>query len=107
VIGPLTGAAINPARMFGPWVASSLTGGGAPWSQAGAYIVGSLVGGCLAAVAYDLLARPRAAEEPGAQPAQGTQGDIAGHRVSDREVPAEPAGSVPSAGGEVAGRDTG
>jgi glycerol uptake facilitator protein len=88
VIGPLTGAAINPARMFGPWVASSLTGGGAPWSQAWAYIVGSLVGGCLAAVIYDLLARPRAAEEAGAEPPQGTQGEIAGHRVSDQEVPA-------------------
>jgi glycerol uptake facilitator protein len=107
VIGPLTGSAINPARMFGPWVASSLTGGGAPWSQAWAYVIGSLVGGCLAAFVYDLLARPRAAEEAAAEPAQGTQGEISGRRVSDREMPAESDASVQGAGGEVTGRDAG
>lgn len=86
VIGPQTGSAINPARAIGPWAASSLTGGGAPWSQVWAYIVGSLVGGFVAAVGYDLLARPRAAEQAAGEPAQGTQGEIVGRRVTDREA---------------------
>jgi glycerol uptake facilitator protein len=94
VLAPQTGSAINPARAFGPWIASTLTGGGAPWSQFGAYVVGDLVGALLAAVAYDLLARPRAAEFP--EPAQGTQGDIEGRRVSDR------AGAGPLPAGEGA-----
>jgi hypothetical protein len=35
-------------------------------------------------MSYDLLARPRAAE-PAAEPAQGTQGDIVGHRADERD----------------------
>jgi glycerol uptake facilitator protein len=96
VIGPQTGSAINPARAIGPWAASALAGGGAPWSQVWAYVVGSLVGGVLAAAAYDLVARPRLAEQAEEEPAQGTQGEIAGRRVSDRE------GAGPSAQGAEA-----
>src|SRR4029453_12226738 len=36
VFGPLTGAAINPARAFGPYPAPPLGGGGLAWSQLGA-----------------------------------------------------------------------
>jgi glycerol uptake facilitator protein len=79
VLGPLTGAAVNPARAFGPFAAAALTGGDAPWAQLPAYIVGSMVGGLLAALSYDLVARPRAAEAT-AEPAQGTQGDVVGQR---------------------------
>jgi glycerol uptake facilitator protein len=84
VFGPLTGAAINPARAFGPFAASALVGGDVPWSQLPAYVVGSLLGALVAAMSYDLLARPRAAE-PAAEPAQGTQGDIVGHRAGERD----------------------
>jgi glycerol uptake facilitator protein len=89
VFGPLTGAAVNPARAFGPFAAATLAGGDAPWSQLWAYVVGSILGGLLAAVSYDLIARPRAAAAaadaaaPGA--AQGTEGEIAGRRVTDGE----------------------
>jgi glycerol uptake facilitator protein len=96
VIGPQTGSAINPARAIGPWAASALAGGGAPWSQVWAYVVGSLVGGVLAAAVYDLVARPRLAEQAEEEPAQGTQGEIAGRRVSDGE------GAGPSAQGAEA-----
>jgi glycerol uptake facilitator protein len=82
VFGPLTGAAINPARAFGPFAASALVGGDVPWSQLPAYVVGSVLGALVAAMSYDLLARPRAAE-PAAEPAQGTQGDIVGRRAGD------------------------
>jgi glycerol uptake facilitator protein len=96
VIGPQTGSAINPARAIGPWAASALAGGGAPWSQVWAYIVGSVVGGLLAATTYDLIARPRMAEQAEEEPAQGTQGEITGRRVSGRE-----AGAPSAQGAEV------
>jgi glycerol uptake facilitator protein len=88
VFGPLTGAAVNPARAFGPFAASALVGGDVPWSQLPAYVVGSVLGALVAAVSYDLLARPRAAEavteaEVEAEPAQGTQGDIIGRRAGE------------------------
>jgi glycerol uptake facilitator protein len=83
VLGPLTGAAINPARAFGPYAASALVGGDVPWSQWPAYIVGPALGALVAAITYDLLARPREVEAV-AEPAQGTQGDIVGRRADGR-----------------------
>ncbi|MDP9436363.1 MAG: aquaporin family protein [Actinomycetota bacterium] len=80
VLGPLTGAAVNPARAFGPLVAASLTGGEAGWAEFPAYVVGSLLGGLAAAVSYDLIARPRTAEEPEPD-VQGTQGEVLGRRT--------------------------
>jgi glycerol uptake facilitator protein len=98
VFGPLTGAAVNPARAFGPFAASALVGGDVPWSQLPAYVVGSVLGALLAAISYDLLARPRDAEAA-AEPAQGTQGDIVGRRAGGRDSePASPAGRRRSKG---------
>jgi glycerol uptake facilitator protein len=99
VLAPQTGGAVNPARALGPWVASALAGGGAPWSQFPAYVIGSLLGGVAAALVYDVLARPRAAEEAAgaAEPAQGTQGSIEGRRVGDGEADVEAGpGEVPA-----------
>lgn len=79
VFGPLTGAAVNPARAFGPNAAASLFGGSVEWSQYPAYVVGSLLGGIAATLCYDLIARPKD-EEPPDEPAQGAQGDIVGSR---------------------------
>jgi MIP family channel proteins len=45
--GPLTGAAMNPARAFGPALAAS------HWHNHGVYWVGPLFGGVLAGVVYD------------------------------------------------------
>ena len=47
--GPLTGAAMNPARAFGPALAS------AHWANHGVYWVGPLAGGVLAGWLYDSL----------------------------------------------------
>jgi MIP family channel proteins len=47
--GPLTGAALNPARAFGPELLSR------HWSDAWVWYVGPFVGGALAALAYDYL----------------------------------------------------
>jgi MIP family channel proteins len=58
--GPLTGAAMNPARAFGPELA------GNAWSDAWVWYVGPFVGGALAALAYDFLyLRPLAPVPPG------------------------------------------
>jgi glycerol uptake facilitator-like aquaporin len=47
VAGPFTGAALNPARAFGPALASG------HWLNWGTYWVGPLGGGFLAALLYD------------------------------------------------------
>ena len=87
LIGPLTGASLNPARTFGPLFASTIGGGDTEWGDLPAYLIGPLAGGVLAAAAYDAIARPRAAS---AEPAQGAQGDIEGRRDRAGEPAAEP-----------------
>jgi glycerol uptake facilitator protein len=100
--GPLTGGSLNPARTFGPMLVTGIGGGDASWGDLPAYIVGPLLGGLLAAVTYDFIARPRALEEvapaplgegegrseTGAQPqatrAGGNGGDAAGQVPSER-----------------------
>ncbi len=47
--GALTGAAMNPARAFGPELVHNA------WSDAWIWYVGPLAGGAIAALAYDLL----------------------------------------------------
>lgn len=48
VAGPFTGAALNPARAFGPALASS------HWANHGVYLVGPLIG-CVAGPIYEAL----------------------------------------------------
>ncbi|EMY34838.1 MIP family channel protein [Arthrobacter crystallopoietes BAB-32] len=64
VIGPLTGGSLNPARTFGPYVVQAIFGGEVEWSQFPLYIVGPFIGSIVAAVAYDLVVRPREVPEP-------------------------------------------
>ena len=49
VIGPFTGAAMNPARAFGPALASH------HWTNQGVYWIGPLAGGFLAGLLYNSL----------------------------------------------------
>jgi MIP family channel proteins len=49
VAGPFTGAALNPARAFGPALAAN------HWASHGVYWVGPLAGGFLAGLFYDSL----------------------------------------------------
>ena len=78
VFGPLTGAAVNPARAFGPNATAALFGGDVDWTQFPAYVVGPLLGALAAALLYDALARPGAVGD-GAEPdVQGTQGEVTG-----------------------------
>ena len=65
VVGPVTGASLNPARAFGPEFVSALGGGATHWNQLlPVYIVPGLVGSALAAFVYDFLATPRVVEAP-------------------------------------------
>jgi glycerol uptake facilitator protein len=87
VIGPISGGSVNPARTFGPYLATEIFGGSTPWSEFWVYWAGPLVGGALAALSYDLIAQPEraaAAEVP-----QGTAGDVEGRRVLPEEEPTQ------------------
>ena len=65
VVGPVTGASLNPARAFGPEFVSALGGGATHWGQlVPVYILPGLVGSALAAFVYDFLATPRIVERP-------------------------------------------
>jgi glycerol uptake facilitator protein len=63
VVGPLTGASLNPARTFGPLLVTTIGGGDTDWGDLPLYIIGPLAGGAIAAFTYDLIARPRAVEQ--------------------------------------------
>jgi glycerol uptake facilitator protein len=60
VVGPVTGASLNPARAFGPELVSAIGGGVTHWGQLiPVYVLPGLVGAGIAAVTYDFLAEPR------------------------------------------------
>jgi len=54
-IGNLTGGSLNPARTFGPYVASMLFSGQNLWWQFPVYVVGPILGALIAAFLYDYL----------------------------------------------------
>jgi glycerol uptake facilitator protein len=74
VMLPLTGGSLNPARTFGPDLAMSFFGGTVRWGEFLLYWIGPFIGSIAAALVYDLVARPRAAE---AELASGTPSDAA------------------------------
>jgi hypothetical protein len=63
-------------------------------------VIGPLIGGLVAAVGYDAVARPRAFDT--AEPAQGTQGVIEGQRDPAPEAAAESVRQ--GTGGDITGR---
>jgi glycerol uptake facilitator protein len=65
VMGPITGASLNPARALGPELVSAIGGGATHWGQLiPVYVVPGLVGSGAAALLYDVLAHPRKVERP-------------------------------------------
>jgi len=63
--GPFTGAAMNPARAFGPEIVQNF------WSDAWIYYLGPLIGAGLAAFAYDKLYLRPLSPEPVGPPETG------------------------------------
>ncbi len=63
LVGPITGAALNPARQIGPDILEMLIGGGAPaWDAlAVVYIAGPIVGGLVGSFLYEFIGREHAA----------------------------------------------
>ena len=51
-VGPITGAALNPARWFGPALISG------DWTNAWVYIVAPIAGAVIAAFTYQAIAKP-------------------------------------------------
>jgi glycerol uptake facilitator protein len=100
LIGPITGGSLNPARTFGPLLVSTIGGGDTFWGDLPAYVIGPLIGGVVAAMAYDAVALPRAFEE--LEPAQGTQGVIEGER--DRAAEAATESVRQGTAGDITGR---
>src|SRR6266851_5489330 len=60
ILGPATGAAINPARYLGTVFMQGGFGGTVSWAQVPAYVIGELVGGVLGGMAYVFIGRVRA-----------------------------------------------
>jgi len=63
IVGPATGAAINPARYLGTFLMQGAFGGTVSWAQVPAYLIGELAGGVLGGLAYLGLARARVQSE--------------------------------------------
>jgi glycerol uptake facilitator-like aquaporin len=59
--GPITGASMNPARSFGPALASG------QWHEFWIYVVGPVLGATIGAFAYQAIRTPGA--PPGGEPA--------------------------------------
>jgi aquaporin NIP len=66
--GPITGASMNPARSFGPALASGT------WSSFWVYIIGPLIGAAIGVFAYELVRGPKPL---GSTATQSTEGVVA------------------------------
>ena len=60
ILGPATGAAINPARYLGTVFMQGGFGGTVSWAQVPAYLIGEIVGGVLGGLAWVFIGRVRA-----------------------------------------------
>jgi aquaporin NIP len=63
--GPITGASMNPARSFGPALASGT------WSSFWVYVIGPVIGAAIGVFAYELV---RGSKSPASSTAQSTKG---------------------------------
>ncbi len=54
-VGNISGASINPARTFGPYLGDTIMGGHNLWMYYPIYIIGPIVGAVLAAMAYTYM----------------------------------------------------
>jgi glycerol uptake facilitator protein len=65
LVGPVTGAALNPARQIGPDVLGTLIGAKSHLDQLWVYIAGPIVGGLGGAFLYEFIGHTRTSTVPG------------------------------------------
>jgi glycerol uptake facilitator protein len=75
LVGPITGAALNPARQIGPDVLGTLVGAKSHLDQVWVYIAGPIVGGLVGAFTYEFIGHTRTVTVPGAAVAEPAHGD--------------------------------
>jgi glycerol uptake facilitator protein len=75
LVGPITGAALNPAREIGPDFVQSLIGASTKWEQLPVYIVGPILGGLIGAFTYEFIGRHETATVPSAAVAEAGRGE--------------------------------
>jgi aquaporin NIP len=63
--GPITGASMNPARSFGPALASGT------WSSFWVYVIGPLIGAAVGVFAYELVRGPKSTAAPATVSTEG------------------------------------
>jgi len=56
-LGNVTGASLNPARTFGPYLGDSLLGGASLWSYFPIYVIGPVLGALAAVFFYDWVVK--------------------------------------------------
>jgi glycerol uptake facilitator protein len=66
LVGPITGAALNPARQIGPEFLGGLVGAKTHFDQLWVYIVGPIAGGLVGAFLYEFIGQVRTSTVPGA-----------------------------------------
>jgi glycerol uptake facilitator protein len=65
LVGPITGAALNPAREFGPNLVQAAIGASTKWEQLPVYIIGPVVGGLIGAFLYEFIGHVQTTTVPG------------------------------------------
>ena len=75
LVGPITGAALNPARQIGPELLGGLIGAKTHLDQLWVYIVGPIAGGLVGAFLYEFIGHVRTATVPGAAVAEVAHAD--------------------------------
>ncbi|GAC1666552.1 MAG: MIP/aquaporin family protein [Candidatus Limnocylindrales bacterium] len=75
LVGPITGAALNPAREFGPDLVQGLIGASTKWEQLPVYIAGPVVGGLVGAFLYEFVGHHATSPVPGPATAELAHAD--------------------------------
>jgi glycerol uptake facilitator protein len=75
LVGPITGAALNPARQIGPQVLEAIIGKTTDFGQIWVYIAGPIAGGIVGAFLYEFVGHHATATVPGPAVAEVAHGD--------------------------------
>lgn len=77
LVGPITGAALNPARQIGPEMLGGLIGAKTHFDQLWVYIAGPIVGGLAGGFLYEFVGHHQTATVPGVAVAESAHAEPA------------------------------